>query len=101
MNLSEAMALEAAVFVNPAEFGEVIHLDGLTLAGIVTRAEISMGHGMDMDIPRAMRRLHVETAALPEGFTPSGTLLYEGEYWSVGEATEACGLTLFELSKAL
>lgn len=101
MKLSEAIAQEARTFINPDELGEPILLDGLAVTGVITQPHLTVGHGMDMDVPRMERTLHVVTTDLPEGFTHSGILDYQGEIWSVVGSSVSGGITRFELVKTL
>ncbi len=97
MTLKEQMAKEAAIFLNPAEFGEELTVDGLPMLGFwdeeVQPAAKFFGASMDIVGVNTVERL---LFLLPEADWPCPVagqeLEVDGVFWTVRDARPEGGI---------
>ena len=76
-----------SVFLNPAEFGESVTLEGRTLDAVVDRPEMARPEADDR--PGVSHRLVVLSVALsdfPDELYPGTSVTFNGERWFVATA---------------
>lgn len=99
MNFKDQLALDLAVFLNPAEFGELVELEGQTVQAVVE--DVALGYPQYLVEGLRQRRKCISIASVdaPNMLVIGRVISFEDEEWIVESFTRELGMSTITVSR--